>query len=349
MPQRTLADLAELCGAELDGDGARLVSGPADLASAGAHDVSFLANVRYTPLVESTKAAAVVIARDAKVERDDLILLRVDDPNSAFSKVVSAFAQRDIGPAVGVHPSAVVHPGAQLGSDVAIGALCSVGEGAQLGDGAVLHPGVCIGAGASVGARTVIFANVSLYARVSVGADCIIHSGTVIGADGFGFQPTPQGWDKIPQCGTVVVEDDVEIGGNCVIDRARFGATTLRRGVKLDNLVHIAHNVSVGEASLLCGQVGTSGSSKIGQRVVLAGQVGLLGHITIGDGAQVGGQAGVTRDVEPGAKLTGSPARPLMQTRKDEAHVRKLSEYKARLRALEARLEALEGAVKADD
>lgn len=344
MPHRTLAELAELCGATLEGDGTRTVSGPSDLASAGSDQISFLANARYGMQMDTTRAAAVLLGTDVKVRREDLILLRVEDPNSAFSKIVNLFAETDIVPGPGVHPSAVVDPTAELGADVSIGPLCSVGAGARLGDGVILHAGVSIGAEATVGARTVLFSNAVLYSRVSVGCDCILHAGCVVGSDGFGFKPTQAGWDKVPQCGTVVLEDEVELGANTTIDRARFGATTLRRGVKLDNLVHIAHNVTVGEASLLCAQVGTSGSTLIGRRVVVAGQVGFEGHIFIGDGAQIGGQAGVTKSIAPGEKVNGSPARRIRQHLGDLAQVRKIPDLRERVKELEERLAALEGA-----
>jgi len=342
MPQRTLADLAQLCGAALEGDGTRLVSGPADLAGAGRDEVSFLANERYAALVESTRAAAVVLARGVQVARDDLALLRVDDPNTAFTAIVSAFAESEAPPPAGIHPSAVVHESVQLGAAVAIGPLCSVGADAQLGDGAVLRAGVCVGAGAKIGPRTVLHTHVSLYPRVQIGADCILHAGSVIGSDGLGFEPSPEGWDKIPQCGTVIIEDEVEIGANCAIDRGRFGATLVRRGAKLDNLVHIAHNVVIGEASLLCAQVGLSGSVTLGQRVIMGGQSAVAGHLAVPDGVQIGGQAAVASSPEPGQEVTGTPARPLRQTRKDAALVRKLPELKERLAALEGRLAELE-------
>ncbi len=338
MPNRTLADLAELCGATLQGDGARSVSGPADLASAGPDEISFLANERYAPLVETTRAAAVVVGEGVEVAREDLALLRVADPNSAFTKIVAAFAEPPAGPEPGIHPSAVLHPSVLLGEGVSIGALCTLAEGVEVGAGAVLHPGVHVGPRASIGARSTLHPGVCLYERVSVGSDCILHAGVVVGSDGFGFEPTAAGWDKIPQCGTVVIEDGVEIGANCTIDRARFGATRLRRGTKLDNLVQVAHNVEVGEASLLCAQVGVAGSTRVGRRVVLGGQVGTAGHIVIGDGAQAGGQAGITGNVEPGAKITGTPARALTQVLKDHARVRRLAQLERRVRELEARL-----------
>ncbi|MCB9915785.1 MAG: UDP-3-O-(3-hydroxymyristoyl)glucosamine N-acyltransferase [Planctomycetes bacterium] len=342
MSQRPLREIAELCGAALEGDGERLVRGPADLAQAGPDEVSFLANPRYAPLLERTRAAAVVVARDVPVARADLALLRVDDPNRAFTAVVRAFAPVEAAPPAGVHPTAVVAPGAEVDASASVGPFCALAAGARVAAGAVLHAGVTLGRDATVGERSVLHPNVVLYAGVRVGADCVIHAGAVLGSDGFGFEPTRSGWEKIPQCGVVVVEDEVEVGANCTVDRARFGATVLRRGVKLDNLVQVGHNVEVGPASLLCAQVGIAGSTRLGERVVLGGQVGVGGHLEVAAGTQVGGQGGVTGSTEPGAQLTGTPARPVREVLSDVARVRRLPRLREELRALEARLAALE-------
>jgi UDP-3-O-[3-hydroxymyristoyl] glucosamine N-acyltransferase len=185
--------------------------------------------------------------------------------------------------------------------------------------------------------------HVTLYARVRVGARCVIHSGAVLGADGYGFEPTREGWDKIPQCGTVVVEDDVEIGANVTIDRARFGATRIGRGAKLDNLVQIGHNVVIGEHALVIAQTGIAGSSRVGRRAILAGQVGVAGHVEIGDGARIAGQAGVFSDVPAGADYLGWPARPRGEALRVLALQNKLPELSDRVRELERKLSHLEG------
>lgn len=343
MRQRTLSDLAELCGATLEGgDGATLVSGPAGLEAATSREVSFLANERYAPKLAHTRAAAVVVAEELEVSRADLPLLRSTDPNTAFTRIIGAFAEDVARPLPGAHAAATVAPDARVAASASVGAGCVVGEGAEVGEDAVLHPGVILGPGCVVGARSILYPRVVLYAGVRVGADCILHAGAVLGSDGFGFDPTPTGWEKIPQCGTVVVEDEVEIGANCTIDRARFGATVLRRGVKLDNLVQVAHNVELDEAALLCAQVGVAGSTRVGKRAVLGGQVGTAGHIDIADGTQVGGQGGVTGSTQPGAKLTGTPARPVRDVLGDVARVRRLPRLREELRDLAARIAALE-------
>ena len=342
MVTKTLAEIAEHCGAALEGDGSRRVTGPADLAGADVDQVSFLANPRYASLLSETRAAGVLVTREVECSRPELVLLRVEDPSRAFTEVVRLFAGAEEPVSPGVHPGAVVDPTAKIGPEVSIGAFCVVGAGAQLGSGVVLHPRVTVGAGCLVGERTVLHPGVVLYPRMQLGKDCIVHAGAVIGSDGFGYEPTPEGWSKIPQCGIVVIEDNVEIGAGCTIDRARFGATTIGRGVKLDNLVHVAHNVQVGAASLLVAQVGISGSTRVGKRVILAGQVGVGGHLEIGDGAKVGGQGGVTRSVPPGVEYTGTPARPVRQVMRELVNAKRVPQLQERIEELEQRLRRLE-------
>ncbi|MFT7667894.1 MAG: UDP-3-O-[3-hydroxymyristoyl] glucosamine N-acyltransferase [Planctomycetota bacterium] len=343
---KTVSDIAEHCGAVLEGDGSRVVVGPADLEGADEQNISFLANPRYAPLLETTRAAAVIVGHDVKCVRTDLALLRVDDPNRVFTKVVALFAPAEIPVEVGVHPSSVVHPSARLGEKVSIGPLCSVGEGAELGDGVVLHAGVKVADRVRIGADTVLHANVVLYSRVELGERCSVHSGTVIGSDGFGYEPTAEGWSKIPQCGTVILGDDVEIGANCAIDRARFGVTRLGNQVKLDNLVQVAHNCIIDDAALIVALVGLAGSVSIGKRAILAGQSGVGGHLTIGAGAQVGGQAGVTSHVAAGAQVTGWPARPVNSVLRDVANMKRVPRLRDQLQSLLKRIEKLESQIE---
>ena len=343
---RTLSEIADHCGAALEGDGSHSVIGPADLESAGEQEISFLANPRYAPLLEKTRAAGVLVKHDVQCRRNDLALLRVDDPNRAFTAVVSLFAPEELTPEPGVHPTSVVHPTAHLGAEVSIGPLCSVGADAELGDGVVLHAGVKLADRVRVGAGSVLHPNVVLYSRVRIGERCIVHAGTVLGSDGFGFEPTAEGWRKIPQCGTVAIGDDVEIGANCAIDRARFGETRIGDQVKIDNLVQVAHNCIVGKAALLVSQVGLAGSATVGPRAILAGQVGVGGHLKIGQGAQIGGQAGVMGNVPPGAEYTGWPARPVREALRGVAQASRVPQLQQQVRALEKRLEQLESQVQ---
>jgi UDP-3-O-[3-hydroxymyristoyl] glucosamine N-acyltransferase len=335
MKTRTLEELARLLGAELDGDAALVVEGPASLSEAGPRQISFLANPRYRAQLLTTRAGAVVVGPDETKPRPDLSFLRCADPSRAFTSVVTAFVDDAPRLPPGIHPSAVVEPGAEIDASASVGAQCVVESGARIGARAQLRAGVCVGRDAQVGADSVLHPRVVLYAGVSIGARCVLHAGCVIGADGFGFEPTKDGWVKIPQCGTVVVEDDVEIGANTTIDRARFGATRIGRGVKLDNLVHLAHNVEVGELALVIAQTGVAGSARIGKRAIVAGQVGVAGHVHIGDGARVAAQSGVFGDVPAGADYMGHPARPRVRSLRVLALVQRLPEFEQRLRELE--------------
>ncbi len=342
MTSRTLAELAAVCGAVVDGDPNVRIDGPATLADAGPREIAFLANPRYTPQLATTKAGAVVVARDCAAPRADLPLLRCEDPSRAFTTVVQAFLPPEVAPPAGVHPSAVVDPSAVIDPSASIGPNCTVGREARIGARTVLVGNVYLGAHASIGADGVLHPAVVVYGRVTIGARALIHAGTVIGSDGFGFEPTKTGWTKIPQVGSVVVGDDVEMGANCTVDRGRFGPTHIGHGVKMDNLVHVAHNVYVDDGALLIAQVGIAGSTRIGKRVILAGQVGIGGHANIGDGARVGGQSGVSGVVPAGEDYFGTPARPRREAMRSAAIVAKLPEMHTRIRDMAKRLAALE-------
>ena len=324
MSARSLDELAALCGADLEGDGSRQISGPCGLAEAVEGQISFLTQAAYASLVESTAASAVVLARDVVVERGDLALLRCDDPEKAFTQVVLAFAPEVPPVPQGVDPSAVIHPTARLGEGARIGPLVSVGLGATVGPRAVLHAGVQVGAHAEVGGDTELHPNVVLYPHTRVGERCVIHANSVLGSDGFGFLFDGARWAKTPQVGNVVLGDDVEVGAGCTVDCARFGSTTISEGCRLDNLVHVGHNVTVGKHSLLLAQVGVAGSTHIGDGVILAGQSGVAGHLTIGDGAQVAARAGVTKDLAAGGQFYGYPAGPRRERLRSIARTQRL-------------------------
>src|SRR5688572_8497234 len=343
MIQRTASELAELCDAVLEGDGGRLIVGPAALDQARSDQVSFVRSARHARDLETTRAGAVVVPHDLTAARRDLALLRCKDPSRAFSRVVEVFRPPLPRPPAGVHPKAVVEAGARISPGCSIGAFCTVGEGAELGENVVLHAGVRIGARARVGAESVLHPGVVLYPAVELGRRCLIHAGTVIGSDGFGFDPTPEGWEKVPHYGTVLIGDDVEMGANCAIDRGRFDATRIGNGVKLDNLVHVAHNVVIEDGALLVAQVGVAGSSRIGARAILAGQAGIAGHLQIGPGARIAAQSGVGRDVPAGEDQFGSPSREKGEAFRLIALYGKLPELFQRVRALERRLAPAQG------
>ena len=344
MSARSLDELAALCGADLEGDGALQVTGPCGLADAAEGQISFLTQAAYAPLVETTSASAVVLARDVVVERTDLALLRCDDPEQAFSRVVVAFAPEPPLPPVGVDPSAVVHPTAEVSEGARIGPLVSVGASAIVSAGVILHAGVQVGAHSKLGRETEIHSNVVLYPYTVVGERCVIQGNSVLGSDGFGFLFDGVRWVKTPQVGNVVLGDDVEVGAGCTVDCARFGSTTIGEGCRLDNLVHVGHNVTVGKHTLLLAQVGVAGSTRIGNGVILAGQSGVAGHLSIGDGALVAARAGVTKDLAAGGQFYGYPAGPRRERLRSIARTQRLpgelEALKGEVRELRSRLES---------
>jgi UDP-3-O-[3-hydroxymyristoyl] glucosamine N-acyltransferase len=343
MTARTLTELADLCHARVVGDGTLVVTGPASLDEASAGEISFLTNPRYAEKLHSTRAAAVVVAQGVGTERADLTLLQCEDPGRAFSRIIEAFAAEPWPQPRGVHPTAVIEAGAELDPSACLGPHVVVGAGARIAAGVVLHAGVVLGAGVSIGTGSTLHPGVIVYPGVTLGERVTVHGGSVLGADGFGFEPDEHGWEKIPQLGTVEIADDVDIGANVTIDRGRFGATRIGRSVKIDNLVHVAHNVQVGAGALLVAQSGVAGSTRIGERVILAGQAGVSGHLTVGAGARIGGGSAVFKDVPPGMDYFGMPAGPKAESLRVAAESRRLGALRARLRDLTARLQRLEG------
>jgi UDP-3-O-[3-hydroxymyristoyl] glucosamine N-acyltransferase len=339
--QFSLGDIARSLGADLEGDPRTLVTGVAGITDAGPGQITFFANPKYAAEVPRTRASAVIVPRDYS-GGSAAALLRTDDPYVGFVQVLRMFSEGSRERPVGVHPTAVVDPSARLGERVSVGALCVVEAGAILGDGVILAPGVFVGRDSVLGDGSYLYPNVTVRENVILGKRVTVHSGSVLGSDGFGYARHNGGHEKIPQVGSVVIEDDVEIGANVAIDRATMGATRIGRGVKIDNLVHIAHNVVVGDNTLLVAQVGISGSTQVGKDVTLAGQAGIVGHITIGDRAMVGAQAGVTKSVPADTKVSGYPAMEHDRARRLNAYARKLPLLFEHLKALEKRVRDLE-------
>ncbi|MBI4800652.1 MAG: UDP-3-O-(3-hydroxymyristoyl)glucosamine N-acyltransferase [Desulfarculus sp.] len=341
MQQINLSQLAALLGGRLEGPGERVIKGIKGIEDAGPEDLAFLANPKYAKLLPACRAG-VVLVRPGQEVPEDLAVIRVDDPYLAYAKVLTEATRQPLKP-LGVHPQAVVEASARLGRDVSVHALAYVGEGAVLGDRVVLHPHVYVGPGCQVGDDSVLHPGVVLYHGCLVGQRCIIHGGTIIGADGYGFAPDGQAYFKIPQVGIVQIDDDVEVGALCTIDRAATGRTWIQRGVKMDDHVHVAHNCVIGEDTLLVCQVGISGSTKLGKHVILAGQVGVAGHISIGDNVIIGPQSGVNSSIADGQVVTGRPPLPHRQFLRTRGALAKLPEYLERVRALEAQIKKLQG------
>ena len=341
----TTGELAAKLGATLEGDPNLVLNGVADLRAARSGQVSFAGNPRYLSEVAASQASAVIVPKDTVVAAPKPALLRVIDADAAFAAACALFAPKPVVLPRGVHPQALVSPQANVGKDVSIGAFTVVEAGAVIGDGSTLYPQVYVGHEARVGRGCLLYPFASVRERCVLGDRVILHNGAVVGSDGFGYTVDAQGVrTKIPQTGVVVLEDDVEIGANTTIDRARFGETRVGQGTKVDNLVQIAHNCIIGEHSVLCGQVGMAGSTTLGKHVICAGQVGLAGHITIGDGAVIGAQAGVPKDLPGGQMYLGAPAVPRLEFGKSLAHVAGIPKLKEQIKALEVRLAALERA-----
>ena len=339
----TAGELAAKLGAALEGDPGVVLHGVADLHAAGEGQVSFAGNPRYLPDVAKSRASAVIVPKDAAVASPKPALLRVADADAAFAAACELFAPPPVVLPRGVHPQALVSPQAKLGADVSVGAFAVVEAGAEIGAGTTLYPQTYVGHAAALGADCLLYPFASVRERCRLGARVILHNGAVIGSDGFGYAVDAQGVrTKIPQTGIVVLEDDVEIGANATVDRARFGETRVGKGTKVDNLVMIAHNCVIGEHSVLCSQVGLAGTTTLGKHVICAGQAGLAGHLTVGDGAVIGAQAGVPSDLPGGQMYLGAPAVPRLEFGKSLAHVASLPKLKEKLKALEARLAALE-------
>jgi UDP-3-O-[3-hydroxymyristoyl] glucosamine N-acyltransferase len=300
--------------------------------------LTFIAQSRYFSYVEITPAAAVLVDATCPAPASNgVALIRVVNPYFAFIQIAKTFFQPPA-PAPGVHPTSIIAENVRLGENVAIGPYVIIEPDCEIGDHVRIGALCFIGQGARLGHRTVLFPQVHVAHGVQIGNDGIIQAGAVIGSDGFGYAKHEGVYHKIPHAGTVILEDGVEIGANCGIDRATFGETRIHRGAKLDNLVHIAHNVEVGEHTVMAAQSGVSGSTKIGNRVTIAGQVGFVGHIEIGDDTTFGAQAGVTKSIPAGITVSGYPAREHQLARREEAARRRLPELLKRVRALEKAL-----------
>ncbi len=337
--ERSLKDLAHEVGGRVRGGDSVLISGVAGIEEAAEGDITFVSNEKFLPKLRETAASAAIVSEE--IADVSLPLLIVPNPLLAMAKILTLFAQQPYSPG-GISPHAWISPSARLEEEITIYPFVYVGDEARIASRVTVYPDVYIGAHAEIGEDTTIYPNVTIYPHCVVGKRVIIHAGAVIGADGFGFVRDGEVNYKIPQVGIVEVEDDVEIGANCCLDRATFGKTLVERGVKIDNLVQIAHNVRIGAHSVIVAQVGISGSTKVGKNVTLAGQVGLVDHIEIGDNVIVGAQSGVTKDVPPHQVVLGSPHLPYRHFMRVAAIWSRLPEMKKELDLLRKRVEELE-------
>jgi UDP-3-O-[3-hydroxymyristoyl] glucosamine N-acyltransferase len=338
--KKTLAQIAQIVKGEVVGDKGLVITGLSGVQEAKEGELTFVANSKYVPLAQTTKASAVIVSREMKIPGKSVI--RTDNPSRAFAQIASVMLEEGVYRPKGIHPTAIIAPDAAIGKNVAIGPYTVVESQARVADDTVIYSGCYVGHHTTIGNNCLVYPNVTIRERLTIGNGVIIHSGTVLGSDGFGFVQLDGIHEKIPQLGTVIVEDDVEIGANVAIDRARFDKTVIGKGTKIDNLVQVAHNVMMGERCIIVSQVGISGSVKIGNGAVLAGQAGIAGHLTIGEGAIVCAQSGVTKSVQARTQVSGYPSRPHDEAKRINAYVQRLPRYIKAIQESEKRIEELE-------
>ena len=339
--EASIRQIADLVDAELVGSSDIIITGISGIKEAKEGDITFLANSKYASLLNTTKASAIITSKDI-IDNTNKTLLKTNDPSVAFTKVVGLLAPSVTNHPKGIHPSSVISSKAKLGNNVSIGACAVIDDDVCIGDGTIIYGGCYIGHETKIGKNCLLYPNVSVRERIDIGNRVIIHSGSVIGSDGFGFSMVRGIQQKIPQIGIVQIEDDVEIGANVAIDRARFDKTVIGKGTKIDNLVQIAHNVVTGKNCIIVAQTGISGSSILGDNVVLAGQVGIIGHVKIGEKTIVAARSGVTKSILPGAKVWGFPSKPLDIAKKINACVQRLPDLYKKIKELEEKVKHLE-------
>jgi UDP-3-O-[3-hydroxymyristoyl] glucosamine N-acyltransferase len=341
--QVSAAEIAALTGGTVVGHADVQISRVDKLEEAGSQSLSFFSNPKYQDRFFQTSAALVLIPADFQAEQVfPCTVIKTPNPYYAFCQVLERYFNPNQHK-TGREEASYTASSAVIDDDVYVGYGAYVDEGAVIAQGVKIYPQVYVGRNAHVGPNTILYPGVKVYADCHIGAHCIIHSGTVVGSDGFGFAPIGDGsYAKIPQIGNVVIEDHVEIGSNCTIDRATMGSTIIRKGVKLDNLIQVAHNAEIGEHTVIAAQTGVSGSTRIGKRCMVGGQVGFVGHILVADGSQIGAQSGIQKEItEPGQQWIGSPAMPLKEAFRTQVVMRKLPELQQRIIQLEKRIEEL--------
>ena len=341
--QITLKEIALFLGGSIVGRDDIVIENIRPIEEAGPGDITFIANKKYLKQLKTTAASAILAAPQTSAEGKNLVL--VPDPYAAFGRLLSFFYPLEHS-RHGISKDAYIEEGASVSPEATVFPRAYISRGAKIAKGAVIYPGVFIGSNASIGENSILYANVAVYWGSIIGKRVILHSGVVVGSDGFGFADPGRENSKIPQVGFVQIDDDVEIGANCTIDRATLGKTWIGRNVKIDNLVQIAHNVVIGENSVITAQVGVSGSTKLGKSVIIGGQAGIVGHINIGDNVMIAAGSGIHKEIEPGQIVAGFPQMPYRQWLKVEACRTKLPEMRKNLSELQRKIEILQKQIK---
>ena len=334
--------IAGLVGGSVEGDGNVTVSTFAKIEEGHPGAISFLANPKYTHYIYDTQSSIVLVNRTFEPEKPiNATLIRVDDPYATVAQLLDMVSKLTQQHPCGVEQPSYIGNGVELSPDCYLGAFSYVAPGAKIGKGVKIYPQCYIGAGVVIGDGSVLYPGVKVYYGCKIGKNCILHSGVVVGADGFGFAPKDGSYAKIPQLGHVEIADDVEIGANTCVDRATMGCTRIGRGVKLDNLIQVAHNCEIGEHTVMASQAGVAGSTKVGAQCMVGGQVGFAGHIHIGDGVQIGAQSGVPHNVASGQRIMGYPAVPAGDFFRQSVNIKNLGELNRKVRQLESELERI--------
>ena len=342
----TAEQIANVIGGRVEGNKDAKVHTFAKIEEGTEGAISFLSNPKYTHYIYNTKSSIVIVNEDLELEKDvDATLIRVKNAYESIAKLLQIY-EASKPKKTGVAPQAYIAPSAKLGNNCYVGPFAYVGEGAEIGDGCQIYPHAVIGDNVKVGTNCIFYPNTTIYQGCKIGNNVTIHAGSVIGADGFGFAPGADGYDKIPQIGIVVIEDNVEIGANTCVDRSTMGATVIHKGVKLDNLVQVAHNVEIGENTVMSAQVGIAGSTKVGSWCMFGGQVGLAGHITIGDKTFLGAQSGVPGSLKGGEELIGTPPMNPRAYFKSQAIFRRLPDMYKDLNDAKKKIEELNEKIK---
>ena len=342
--KKTLKEIAAIVDGDVIGNADTVVTGVCGIKEAKKGDLTFVANSRYLSLMNHTKASAIITSKDVKSAR--LPIVRTENPSIAFAKMVSLMAPNEVKRPKGIHPTAVIGEKVKIGRNVAIQAYVVIEDNVGIKDNSILYAGAYVGHHSKIGRDCIVYPYVIIRERVTIGDRVIIHGGTVIGSDGFGFSTVRGVHQRIPQIGNVIIEDDVEIGANVTIDRARFDKTIIKKGTKIDNLVQIAHNVIVGEHSIIVAQSGISGSTTIGNNVTLAGQAGVIGHVSVGDNVVIAAKSGVTKSIPPNACVSGFPAKPHTVAKRINACVQNLPDLYKKIKALEEEVQKLKSGGK---